>query len=163
MTALRLMAAAALLGACATTPPSAGERAGGTEGTVRVAGSAPMDVHVLVEPEGEDAVRIVGARRDEIRRLSGARVVVYGTAGDSDHPIATRQIDASDYEIVSVNGEPVLQGVVQGKTAGWTVLLTRDGRTIYLTSVPDTVRTGQTVWVQGQQGLIVQSFGVLKD
>lgn len=162
MKAFSVIAAAALLGACASAP-SAGPAGDRTEGTVRVVGSAPMDVHVLVEPDDGDGVRIVGARQDEIRRLSGARIVVYGSAGSSDHPVAGRQIDASDYEILAVNGEPVLQGVVQGKTAGWTVLLTRDGRTIYLASVPDDVRTGQTVWVQGQQGLIVQSYGVLKE
>lgn len=129
---------------------------------MRVVGSAPVDVHVVVQPEDGDAVRVVGALRDEIRRLAGAWVVVHGRGERSAAPVAARQIEASDYEIVSINGEPVLHGTVQGKTGGWTVLRTREGETVYLSAAPESIRTGQTIWVQGQRSLVVQAYGVLK-
>jgi hypothetical protein len=164
----RMAAMAALAGlvtACAAagaSPQGAAEGgAGRAEGIVRVVGSAPLDVQVVVQPDGAEAVRITGPLRDEIRRLSGARVVVHGDLERSEAPVASRQLQATDYEIVSINGQPVVVGTVQGRTGGWTVLRTRDGGTIYLSAVPESIRTGQTIWVQGQQSLVVQSFGVL--
>lgn len=160
-----IAAFAGLVTACAAPGASTqGAAAGGAdraEGIVRVVGSAPLDVHVIVQPDGAEAVRVTGPLRDEIRRLSGARVVVHGDLERSEAPIASRQLEATDYQIVSINGQPVVLGTVQGRTGGWTVLRTRDGETVYLSGVPESVRTGQTIWVQGQHSLIVQSFGVL--
>jgi hypothetical protein len=153
------LASLALLG-CAAPPSS--QRVAHAEGVVRVVGSEPVDVHVLVEPESGDGVRVVGPLRDEIRRLAGAHVTIEGRIDESPSHVASRQIEASSYEILSVNGEPVVVGVVQGKTGGWTVLKTRDGELVYLASAPDSIRTGQTVWVQGPRSLVVQSYGILR-
>lgn len=148
-----------------TVPGAAGAAAdaGPFEGVVRVVGSAPVDVHVVIHREDGTDVRVVGPRRDEIRRLAGAVVRVEGTLEGSGAPVAARQVRASDYEIVSVNGEPVIQGVVEGKSGGFTVLRTRSGERVYLASAPESIRTGQTVWVQGPRGVVVQSFGVIRD
>lgn len=153
------LACLALLGCAA---PQAGQKAAQAEGVVRVVGSAPVDVHVLIEPEEGEGVRVVGPLSDEIRRLAGAHVTIEGRMDESPSHVASRQIEASSYEIVSVNGEPVVVGVVQGKTGGWTVLKTREGELVYLASAPDSIRTGQTVWVQGPRSLVVQSYGVLR-
>lgn len=154
------VACLALLGCAA---PQAGQKAAQAEGVVRVVGSAPIDVHVLVEPEGGEGVRVVGPLRDEIRRLAGAHVIIEGRVDESPSHVASRQIEASSYEIVSVNGEPVVQGVVEGKSGGLTVLRTRSGERVYLASAPESIRTGQTVWVQGPRAVVVQSFGVIRD
>lgn len=161
------------LAACAAPPAEApdsvpgGDRAvaegDAVEGVVRVVGSQPVDVHVVVETEEGATVRVVGALRDEIRRLSGAVVRIEGPVEPSEMPVARRQIRADDYRIISVNGEPVIQGLVEGKTGGWTVLRTPDGEQVYLASAPEGIRTGQRVWVQGPRSVIVQSYGVIRD
>ena len=145
------------------TVPGGAPDAGAFEGVVRVVGSAPVDVHVVVRAEDGSDVRVVGPLRDEIRRLSGAVVRVDGAVEGSGVPVAAREVRATDYEIVSVNGEPVIQGVIEGKTGGWTVLRTRSGERVYLGSAPESMRTGQTVWVQGPRSVVVQSFGVIRD
>lgn len=148
-----------------TTPRAAGAAADleQVQGVVRVVGSAPVDVHVVVRAQDGDDVRVVGPLRDEIRQLTGAVVRVEGPLEGSGVPVAARQVRASDYEIVSINGEPVIQGVVEGKTGGWTVLRTRSGERVYLGSAPESIRTGQKVWVQGPRSVVVQSYGVIRD
>lgn len=142
-------------------PASGAGQEAGVQGVVRVVGSGPVDVHVMLETPDGSSVRVVGELRDEIRRLSGAVVRVEGAVEASEVPIARRQLRAADYEIVSVNGEPVIQGVVEGKMGGWTVVRTRDGERVYLASAPDEIRTGQKVWVQGPRAVVVQSYGVI--
>jgi hypothetical protein len=150
--------------------PPAGEPAdtmpadsGPVQGVVRVVGSEPVDVHVVVRRESGGDVRVVGPLRDEIRRLSGAVVRVSGDLEPPDVPVAERQIRASEYEIVSVNGEPVVHGVVESRSGGWTILRTRSGERVYLASAPESFQVGQTVWVQGPRAAIVQAFGVVRD
>lgn len=173
LTGASLLIGALLLAACGrpgveppeTTPAAAGAviDSGAVRGVVRVVGSAPVDVHVVVQADDGSAVRVVGPLRDEIRKLAGAVVRLQGHPEGSGVPVAARQIRATDYEIISINGEPVIQGVVEGKMGGWTVLRTRSGERVYLASAPESMRAGQTVWVQGPRSVVVQSYGVIKD
>lgn len=133
------------------------------EGVVRVVGSAPVDVHVVIETPDGSLVRVTGPLREEISRLSGALVRLVGREDPSEVPVTRRQVRAAEYEIVSINGEPVLEGTVEGKSAGWTILRTREGEQVYLASAPDEIKTGQRVWVQGPRSVIVQSYGVMRD
>lgn len=158
------------LAACGAPPaegpgsgPGAAGAGDGVEGIVRVVGSQPVNVHVVVETEDGTNVRVVGDLRDEIRRLSGAVVRLEGAVEPSEMPVARHQVRATDYRIVSVNGEPVVQGLVEGKTGGWTILRTPEGERVYLASAPEGIRTGQRVWVQGPRSVIVQSYGVMRD
>lgn len=168
-----LLLTALALAACGAPPAEApdsapgGDRAptagDGIQGVVRVVGSQPVDVHVVIEMEEGGTARVVGELRDEIRRLAGAVVRVEGPLAPSEMPVARQQVRATDYRIVSVNGEPVIQGLVEGKTGGWTILRTPEGERVYLASAPEGIRTGQRVWVQGPRSVIVQSYGVIRD
>lgn len=139
--------------------PAGGER---VEGVVRVVGSMPVGVSVVLERDEGKQVQLSGPLREELRALSGARVAVTGAARATGDPSADRQIDVSGYEILSVDGQPVTMGTVEGRTGGWTVLRTPAGGLLYLGGAADQLQPGQKVWVQGQPSLIVQSYGVLR-
>jgi hypothetical protein len=125
-------------------------------GTVRVVGSAPMNVQVVVQPEEGPSVTVAGSLAGELRSLSGVEVAV---TGERDG----RTIRPTSYEIRSVNGEPVTFGTVGETTAnGWVELHTPTGEVIYLTGAADRFRPGQRVWVQGPQAVVVQSYGVVR-
>jgi hypothetical protein len=130
-------------------------------GVVRVVGSAPVNVHVMVQPEGGRPVRVAGPLRAEIQRLAGARVAVRGRLEPSPDPMAETQVEATDYEILSVDGEPVIFGTVESRADGWTILRTRGGELVYLAGAAEALRPGQKVWVQGPSARIVQSYGVV--
>jgi hypothetical protein len=73
---------------------------------VRVVGSLPVDVRVVVAPATGRTVEVRGPLREEIRRLSGAEVAVYG-------PRENDIIEATDYQVRSVDGAPVIVGTVE--------------------------------------------------
>lgn len=143
----------------ATPAPGGGER---VEGVVRVVGSAPVGVRVVLTPDGGKQIQLAGPLRDELRALSGARVAVSGASAPAPDPMVDRQITVADYEILSVDGQPVTAGTVEGRTGEWTVLRTEAGELVYLGGATDELRAGQKVWVQGPRSLIVQSYGVLR-
>lgn len=131
-------------------------------GVVRVVGSAPVNVRVVVQPrEGRD-VRVVGPLQDELRQLGGAEVALRGPVEASSDPMSDRQIRAESYEILSIEGQPVVTGTVQARSGDWLVLRTPSGETVYLGGATTQLAPGQKVWVQGPRGVIVQSYGVLR-
>ncbi len=153
-----LVLLAATLMAC--TPPasnSSPQRAGGppsVAGTVRVVGSAPMNVQVVVEDSVGRSTTVAGPLVAEIQRLSGAQVELRGRM---DRGVLT----ATSYEIRAVNGAPVEMGVVQRATDGSLLLRKADGRTVSLMGATSQFRVGQKVWVQGPAAVRVQSYGVI--
>jgi hypothetical protein len=167
MTAFRytsLLAAGlfALMTGCA----AAGSGDGGVEshtGTVRVVGSAPVNVQVVLEVEGGSPMRVVGGLAEEVARATGARVTVRGRVSRSPDPIVEREIEATGYEVVSVNGGPVIVGeVVAVDGHGGARLRMDDGEEMMVTGAPRDFRVGQKVWVQGPRSVTVQSYGTLR-
>lgn len=121
-------------------------------GTVRVVGSAPVDIRTVLQTEDGRSLELTGPLRQELRSLSGAVVAVHGT-------VEGGTLEASDYEIRSVNGEPVVMGVVESVSERWTQLRTPAGELVYLGSAPQEFRIGDKVWVQGPSAVIVQTYG----
>lgn len=167
-----LLLIAAALAACAppaevppdSTPAPARETTAAERlvGTVRVVGSAPINVQVVLQPENGRSVRLTGPLQAELRELSGAEVAVTGAVGPAPDPMVDRQIEVGDYEVLAVNGEPVVMGVVERRTSSWTILRTPAGEMVYLASAPEEMQVGQKVWVQGPRARIVQSYGVVR-
>jgi len=160
-----LLAAALVLISC--TPPQvepadtlsgAGDR---HVGTVRVVGSAPVNVQVVLQPESGRAMRIAGPLASEIERLAGARVALRGRVEAAPDPMVPQQVMVDSYEIISVDGQPVTMGTVEGHVNNWTLLRTEAGELIYLAGPPEQFRRGQKVWIQGPSARIVQTYGVL--
>jgi hypothetical protein len=161
-----LLVLALLVAACApqvepadTVPaPGNGDR---VTGTVRIVGSAPVNVQVVVEPDQGQAVRVAGPMTAEIQQLAGARVELRGRMESAPDPMVSRQLRVESYEIISVNGEPVTTGTVVGHQGNWTLLRLGSGEVVYLAGPPERLRAGQKVWIQGPSARIVQSYGVL--
>ncbi len=130
-------------------------------GTVRVVGSAPVNVQVVVQPDDGQAVRVAGPMAAEIQRLSGARVEIRGRLESAPDPMVSRQLQVESYEILSVNGEPVTTGTVVGHEGNWTLLRLASGEVVYLAGPPERFRAGQKIWIQGPAARIVQTYGVL--
>lgn len=162
--ALALLAAVAVV-ACAprndeVPAPGSGGGAAVQEdsrvvGQVSVVGSAPMNVRVVVRPDGGGPpVAVTGPLAEEVRRLGGARVEVRGRRSGAE-------IEASDYDVVSVDGRPVVQGVVERAPDGTLQLRRRDGATVRLQGGTDPLRPGQKVWIQGPTTISVQTYGVI--
>jgi hypothetical protein len=158
-----------LLGGCAPQgePPDTipAPAAGGTDravGTVRVVGSAPLNVQVVLQPESGRAIRLTGPLREELERLSGAEVAVVGRLQPAPDPMVDRQLHATSYEIVAVDGQPVIMGEIEAITDGWVRLRTPDGEIVHLSGAPASFRVGQKVWVQGPRSVVVQTHGTLR-
>lgn len=131
-------------------------------GTVRVIGSSPVNVRVVVQPAEGKSIQIVGPMGGELRQLSGAEVALRGPIEPAPDPLADRQIRVEEYEIIAVNGEPVVTGTVRGRSGDLLILETPGGETVYLGGATSQLSPGQKVWVQGPRSVIVQSYGVLK-
>lgn len=138
-------------------PPASAAAAADTTvvGTVRVVGSMPVSTQVVVHPEGGQSTAISGALAREIGELSGAVVLVRGRPDG-------RGLEATDYEIRSVDGRPVVMGTVERIDDGVAHLRTRSGEIVHVNASGMPFRVGQKIWVQGQQTLRVQSYGVIR-
>jgi hypothetical protein len=154
-----MRAAALALAACglatACVPPSTGP--GGVEtlrGRPAVVGSAPMNVQVSLRAEDGRSITLTGALAPELGRLSGAEVEVEGL-------LAGSEMEATAYRIVSVDGRPVVLGIVETAPGGGLQLRLDDGGVVVLGAGAEPLRPGQKVWVQGVSRLHVQTFGVV--
>ncbi|MQA89942.1 MAG: hypothetical protein GEU90_06885 [Gemmatimonas sp.] len=148
---------------------SPGTRAAGREGrenilvgVVRIVGSAPVNLQVVVQPEGERTVRLLGPLVPELENLAGVRVAVEGDITESPDPIADRQLEATRYEIVEVDGSPVVMGEIISVSDGNARLRTADGEEVNLSGVPEAFRVGQKVWIQGPRSVAVQAYGMIR-
>lgn len=166
----RTMAAAlgvaSLMVACAHQGGSAGHDVPAAApdtvtGVVRQVGSVPF---LLTVVQGEDTAAVAGDLEEEISRLAGARVRVFGTRADTSYPGPT--IRAVDYAIISIDGEEPSVGILRHE--GGTTYLERSGGEagrLELSSVPDGLRrqVGAKVWViTSEQGGAVLRYGILR-
>jgi hypothetical protein len=113
------------------------------------------DVRVVVAPATGRTVEVRGPLREEIRRLSGAEVAVYG-------PRENDTIGATDYQVRAVDGAPVIVGTVEEAPDGGLQLRTDRGDIVRIEGVEAAVRVGQKVWLQGPSTMRVQSYGVIR-
>jgi hypothetical protein len=158
-----------LIGACAPNgdtpeagPGPASDGGDRLVGTVRIVGSAPMNVQVVLQPAQGRSVRLAGPLLPELERLAGAEVAVTGQIEPAPDPLVDRQVQVSEYEILSINGEPVVMGDVVSVANGWVQLRTPTGEEIFLSGAPAEFQVGQRVWVQGPHSIAVQSHGTLR-
>jgi hypothetical protein len=131
-------------------------------GTVRIVGSAPVNVQVVLQPESGGPVRLVGPLLPELERLAGLEIAVSGRLERSSDPLTERQMQASGYQILRVNGEPAVWGEIVSLSGSWARLRTDSGEELMLSGAPSSFRVGQRVWVQGPQTIAVQTFGTIR-
>lgn len=129
-------------------------------GVVRQVGSVPF---VMTVVQGEDTAAVEGELEDEISRLAGARVTVFGQRLEGRFPGPT--VRASGYEIVSVDGERPTVGILR-QDAGSTFLEREgDAGPMELSSVPEGLlrHVDAKVWViTSQEGGAVLRYGLLR-
>ena len=131
-------------------------------GVVRIVGSAPVNVQVVLQAASGRAFRLTGPLRPELEKLSGIEVTVTGRVSPSPDPMVDRELEATSYEIGMVNGRGVIVGEIVRVARPEATLRTEDGREIYLQSIPTEFTEGQKVWIQGPESVVVQSYGVLR-
>lgn len=124
-------------------------------GVVRVVGSEPVNVQVVVQEPSGRSVRVDGPLAAELRRLSGVEVEVWG------RPAARQGLEVAGYEVRSVDGAPVQVGGVERAPDGGLQLRTASG-VVRLAGGASALKPGQKVWVQGPATVQVQSFGVIR-
>lgn len=146
-----------------STPQPAAVAGEGLVGVVRVVGSAPVNVRVVLQPDTGGSVQLTGPLRDELRQLAGAVVAVTG-APDTAVPggLESRAVEVTGYEVRSVDGEPVITGTVEGTTGAYVRLRTSAGELVYLADAPEGLQPGQKIWVRGASSVIVQSYGTIR-
>jgi hypothetical protein len=140
--------------------PSGGETV--LRGEVQIVGSTPVNVQVVLQRERGGAVRLVGPLAEELANLSGAHVEVQGEVATSPDPLIDRQVTVTGYDVVSVNGRPVVLGEIVEVTGDRALLRTAGGEEIHVVGVPGSFRVGQKVWVQGPQSVLMQSYGTIR-
>jgi hypothetical protein len=160
--ALTLLACAPRVEPGDSIPPPAGSLPQELTGTVRIVGSAPVNVQVVLRPPSGGDVRLTGPMRAELERLDGAEVAVRGTVRPSRDPLVTREVEVTGYGIVSVDGRPAVMGEVVAVEGGWVRLRADSGEEVYLAGAPSSFRVGQKVWVQGPRSVVVQSYGTIR-
>ena len=134
---------------------------GAVVGEVRIVGSAPVNVQTVIRTE-EGNVRVTGALAGEVARLGGARVAVYGPVRASPDPIVDREVRVERYEVISIDGRPVIVGEIVAVRGADVVLRTDDGEEITMRGSPPGFQVGQRVWVQGPVSVAVQSHGTIR-
>lgn len=144
------------------TMPNTSSADAAATGIVRIVGSAPVNVQVVLQPEAGGSIRLTGPLRDELSNLAGARVAVHGDMRPSPDPMADRELRATGYEILSVDGDPVLSGEIVEVTGNRARLRTATGEEFVLNVPPSTFEVGQKVWVQGPHMVAVQSYGIVR-
>lgn len=129
-----------------------------TRGTVRRLGSEGA-VRTVVE--GDRSIVVLGDYEPEIGRVAGAEVWISGTAESSPYGAAIR---ASEYRILSVDGEVPMVGVLGEDSDGF--FLTRDDGSVVRVDVSERLANarGAKVWVVlGPDRVTVTRYGILRD
>jgi hypothetical protein len=132
----------------------------GTEGVVYLAGNEPGTVLSLREDAG-GTHRLAGLLADELRRLTGARVSVVGTADSTTYPPVIR---VTEYVVREIDGRRPWVGELRGGSGGlW--LLTPDSLALEEPTGRLETLAGAKVWVvvdTASTPALVQSFGLLR-
>ena len=139
--------------AAAPTPTAAGA-AGSVAGTLRLVGSSPVNIRLVVQDAGGSKT-ITGPLREELRRLAGAEVVLYGRVEGGG-------VVPTDYRIRAIDGRPVTMGVVEAISGDHARMRTSEDEILYLVTEGDEFTVGQKVWVQGPPAVIVQTYGIIR-
>ena len=129
-------------------------------GRVVVSGSAGMAV-IALQTEGGQSVGLAGELLDELTRLSGAVVAV---AGPPARTLQGEGVDVVRYEVVSVDGEKPVVGVLAGGEGAFRL---ESAESLALVDVPEQLaeQVGAKIWVVGPEtaeGTRVRSYGVIR-
>lgn len=129
-------------------------------GTVRQVGNAPF-TRIVVEGENR-SVQITGSLEEEIAHLVGARLRVVGEPSEGEIPGDV--LEATGYEIFSVDGETPRVGILRHTAGEGYRLATESGEEVALQGVPDGLgtRVGAKVWILVGEGGAVQRYGILR-
>ena len=146
----------------ADSVPAVARSAEGVTGTVRIVGSAPVNVQTILQPAEGGSVRLTGPLASELASLAGAEVTVFGDVGPAPDPLVDRVVEATGYRIETVDGEPVLMGEIASVSGERATLRLQDGEEVILDVPPGAFRVGQKVWVKGPRRVAVQSYGVIR-
>lgn len=129
-------------------------------GTVAVVGNTPFE-KVVIRPDDSaaPAVEVQGNYEQELRSLSGAKVVASGSASGSG------VLNVASYEILEIAGHRPVVGILEVSEAEVAVrsLENATART-YIYGVPEELRRlpGAKVWVILDQRKGVQAYGVVR-
>lgn len=131
------------------------------EGRVRVVGNAPFSWTVVEGADGQSRI-VSGALRGEIRRLAGAHIRVTGRLVQGDIPDTT--LEASSYEILSVDGDRPLLGRLERDAEGY-YLTRQEGLVRRVTFVSDQLaeQVGALMWVVLDERGGIARYGILRD
>lgn len=128
-------------------------------GTVRLVGSVPF-VRTVVEREDGTSLTISGPYEPELERLVGAVVRVSGRSAPAEG--GRPGLEATGYQILSVDGETPLVGILRGDHEGFW-LEAPGGDTVRVTAVtqPLAGRTGHRVWLTLDENAGVVRYAIL--
>lgn len=157
------LATVLLVGSCGANAEGAFVRVGEpgpdrVEGRARLVGTRTLSRTLIVTADGVSIV-VTGAYAAEIGRLAGAEVRVTGSAGET---AAGPTIEATSYEVLSVDGDPVTIGTLRSDESGH--YLESRGQTVRVAAVSgDLARLeGALVWVVLDENGGVSRYGVLR-
>ncbi|MDH3459358.1 MAG: hypothetical protein OER90_21150 [Gemmatimonadota bacterium] len=133
-------------------------------GVVRAVGAIPLTQTVVQTASGE--VALVGPYRDELSRVIGAEVRVWGKALANAPPAPSRAVEVSAYEVVQLNGQRPVVGTLAEREDSHFIEVSRT-EIVRLAALPRELTTlvGRRVWVFGERGpngLRVQVFGEVR-
>ena len=131
------------------------QAADSVRGTVVVTSMGPSSRATLSADDGPPVI-LEGALESELRQLSAARVVVFGTPSGAQR----RSMTVQRYEVVAIDGERPTIGTVlpDGRLAA-------GGDTLTVMGQPEPLPSGAKVWIIGQRDgtrLRLQSWGIIR-
>jgi hypothetical protein len=139
------------------TPATASNeaRADSVRGIVSVVGTS-FDKHVMIAERGTSRrVEIVGTLSSLIGHVSGAEVSAKGAR-------AGTQLNASQFIVRSVNGEPAIDGTLKTEGGSLFIVTAEGTRTRIVAPPPPLVgQDGARVWITGDPAKAVSSFGFI--
>lgn len=128
-------------------------------GTVRLVGNVPF-VRTVVEPEEGAPVTISGRYQPELERLVGAVVRAMGRSAPTEG--GRPGLEARGYQIVSVDGEPPLVGILRRDDDGyWLEAPGGDTTRVIAVTEPLASRAGDRVWLTLDENRGVVRYGIL--
>lgn len=128
-------------------------------GRVRIAGSTPLE-QVLIEPGDTAApsLEVSGDYRQELRRLSGAKVRASGTLAGPG------QLRVSEYEILEIAGHVPLVGILAAEDGRAAVLPAGGARVEVRAAPPELLeQAGAKVWVILDANGEVKGYGIIRE
>jgi hypothetical protein len=145
------------IGTAAASPAAAvpAVPADSLRGTLRITGSEPGVVFVLVDAAG--AATVLHGDRILLERLSGLEIAVRGTREPGSFRVHTLSVRAG-------SGVPAVDGVL-ARDGRRDVLVLDDGRRVPIARLPESLRgrVGARVWLTGPLDGDIDSSGIITD